>query len=203
MISSDAFVNWLFDRLVLDEALAGDLREERARGRSTTWYWRQVVIAVWIGVQRPIFQHKLLTLRALGTGCAVNGVWLFLWLQFLPIGLPVRPEISFNSVAGLATILLTQVATGWVIARTHRPYSISMVFAFVVWLAFWHLAGGSEVKTLAMHSFGRPEFPGRLVWFLAPEASVVAGLLLGSLAGASVPKGDRSVHEVNGTDGLC
>ena len=35
----------MFDRLDLDSALAGDLLEERARGRSALWYWRQVVIA--------------------------------------------------------------------------------------------------------------------------------------------------------------
>src|SRR5438105_2167046 len=114
---SDAIVVWIFDRLVLDVALAGDLREERSQGRSTIWYWRQVLIAICIGIWGPIFQHKVLALRALATGCAVNGVWLFLWLKFLHIGLPVRPEISFASIASLAIILLTQIATGWVVAR--------------------------------------------------------------------------------------
>lgn len=197
MIRWDAFVGWLFERLVLDEALAGDLREERARGRSTTWYWGQVVVAVWIGIWRPVSQHKLLALRAVATGCAVNGVWLFLWLKFLHIGLPVRPEISFHSVATLAIILLTQTATGWVIARTHRPYSISMMFVFAVWLVLWHLGSASPSRILAADSFGKPEFLPMLAWFLAPESVVVAGLLLGSIAGSAAAKGTEAARQPN------
>lgn len=185
MSSSDAIVVWIFDRLAVDVALAGDLREERARGRSTIWYCRQVLIAICIGIWRPIFQHKVLALRALATGCAFNAVWLFLWLKFLHIGLPVRPEISFKSIASLAIILLTQMATGWVVARTHRPYAIPTVLVFVIWLVLWHLSSSSPVKTLMVRSFGRPEFFPYLVWYLAPECVVVVGLLLGSIAGSS------------------
>lgn len=196
MSSSYAIVVWIFDRLVLDVALAGDLREERSQGRSAIWYWRQVLIAICIGTWRPIFQHKVLALRALATGCAVNGVWLFFWLKFLHIGLPVWPDISFKSIASLAIILLTQIATGWVVARTHRPYAIPMVFVFVIWLVLWHLGSSSEVKTLLVDSLGKPEFLPYLVWYLAPEAVVVVGLLLGSIAGASATKGTPSVLNI-------
>jgi len=60
MSSSDAIMAWLFDRLVVDVALAGDLQEGRSQGRSTIWYWRQVLIAICTGIWRPIFQHKVL-----------------------------------------------------------------------------------------------------------------------------------------------
>jgi hypothetical protein len=146
MSSSDAIVVWIFDRLALDVALAGDLREEREQGRSMIWHWRQVLIAICIGISRPIFQHKVLALRALATGCAVNAAWLFLWSNFLHLGLPVRPALSFESIASLAIILLTQVATGWVVARTHRPYAIPMVLVFVIWLVLWHLGSMFKVK---------------------------------------------------------
>ena len=196
MSPSDAIVAWIFDRLVLDVALAGDLREERARGRSTIWYWRQVRIAVWIGIWRPVSQHKVLALRAIATGCALNGLWLFLWLRYLNIGLPVRPEISFASIASLTAILFTQMATGWVVARTHRPHAIPMVFVFVVWLVLWFLGGGSPAKTLLVDSFGRPEFFPYLVWYLAPESVTVLGLVLGSIAGAGATKDTPSVPQV-------
>ena len=197
MSSSDAIVVWIFDRLALDVALAGDLREERAQGRSMIWHWRQVLIAICIGISRPIFQHKVLALRALATGCAVNAVWLFLWSKFLHLGLPVRPAISFESIASLAIILLTQVATGWVVARTHRPYAIPMVLVFVIWLVLWHLGSSSPVKALLADSLGKPEFLPYLVWYLAPECVVVVGLLLGSIAGASATKGTPSVPKVD------
>jgi hypothetical protein len=197
MSSSDAIVVWIFDRLALDVAIVGDLGEERAQGRSTIWYWRQVLIASCIGIWRPIFQHKVLALRALATGCALNAVWLFLWSKFLHIGLSVRPEISFESTASLAIILLTQMATGWVVARTHRPYAIPMVLVFVIWLVLWYLGSSSEVKTLLVDSFGKPEFLPYLVWYLAPESVTVVGLLLGSFAGASSTKGTPSVPKVD------
>lgn len=147
MSSSDVVVSWIFDRLGVDVALAGDLREERAHGRSTIWFCRQVLIAICIGIGRPIFHHKVLALRALATGCAVNIGWLLLNpVKFLHIGLPVRPEISFDSIATLSVILLTQVTTGWIVARTHRRYPIPMVFVFVIWLVLWYLGGRSEIK---------------------------------------------------------
>ena len=143
MSSSDVVVSWIFDRLGVDVALAGDLREERAHSRSTIWFCRQVLIAI----------------------C---------------IGLPVRPVISYDSIATLLIILLTQVTTGWVVARTHRRYPIPMVFVFVIWLVLWYLGGSSEIKTLMMDSFGKPGFLRYLVWYLTPESVVVVGLLFGA-----------------------
>lgn len=187
MSSLNSIVVWMFDRLGLDLALAGDLREERARGRSMIWYCRQVLIAICIGIWRPISHHKVLALRALATGCAVNTVWLLLSpAKFLHLGLPVRPEISFASIGALLIILLTQVTTGWVVARTHRRYPIPMVLVFVVWLVLWYLGGGSEIKTLMVDSFGKPGFLRYFVWYLTPESVVVVGLLFGaSLAPAA------------------
>src|SRR5579872_4944999 len=124
----------LLERLGLDSALAGDLLEECARGRSTIWCWRQVLVALWTGVWSATVAHKLLALRAVATGCAVNALWLFLWSNFLHIGLSPRPDISFESIASLLTILFTQVATGWVVARTHRAHAVPMVFVFMIWL---------------------------------------------------------------------
>lgn len=80
----------MLERLGIDSALAGDLLEERARGRSTIWYWRQILAATWIGVWSAIFAHKLLALRAVATGCAVNALWLFLWSHFLRERVPSR-----------------------------------------------------------------------------------------------------------------
>ena len=100
---------WMFDRLGLDGALAGDLLEERARGRSSVWYWRQVLVAVWTGIWSTVFAHKVLALRAVATGCAANAVWLFLWMKFLHIGLSVPPPytkpVLMESIACLLIIL--------------------------------------------------------------------------------------------------
>jgi hypothetical protein len=61
-----------------------------------------------------------------------------------------------------------------------------MVLVFAIWLVLWYFGSGSEVKTRLADSFGQPEFLPYLLWYLAPECVVVVGLLLGSIAGASV-----------------
>jgi hypothetical protein len=180
MRSSDAIAVWLFERLGLDGALAGDLSEEWARGRSTIWYWKQVLIAIWIGIWGAILGHKVLALRALATGCAVNAVWLFLWSKFLHLGLPVSPpdtkRLTIESAACLSIILLTQTLTGWIVARTHRRHAIPMVVVFVTWLVLWYVGG-----TL---SGNEPRFLPHLAWYLTPISTVVAGLLIGGIVGA-------------------
>jgi len=172
----------LFELLGVDPALAGDLLEERARGRSAIWYWRQVLIAACIGVWRTIFHHKLLALRALATGCAANGIWLLLWSKLLPIGLATPPQVSFDSIASLLLIFATQIATGWIIAKTHRAHSVPMVLVFITWLTFWWILGGvSEAIRLFVNSLDQPRFRLYLAWYLAPISLEVAGLLAGAL----------------------
>ena len=63
MRSSRETTVWIFERLGLDVALAGDLLEERACGRSAIWYWRQVLIAIWIDIWVAIRDHKVLAVR--------------------------------------------------------------------------------------------------------------------------------------------
>lgn len=53
MRSSHAAANWIFERMGLAVALAGDLLEERAAGRSVVWYWGQVLIAIWLALWYP------------------------------------------------------------------------------------------------------------------------------------------------------
>jgi len=185
MRSSHATAVWMFERLGLDVALAGDLLEERALGRSAIWYWRQVLIASWIGIWGAIFNHKALALRAVVTGCAVNSVWLILWWKFLHLELPVIPTISIESIACLLIILHMQAATGWIVARTHRAQAIPMVFVFAIWLVLWYLGSSfSDAKRLLVNSIDQPRFRLYLAWYLTPISIEVLGLLIGGILGA-------------------
>jgi hypothetical protein len=197
MRSSHAAVVWIFERLGLDVALAGDLLEECARGRSTIWYWRQVRIAIWVRIWGVIFHHKLLALRAVATGCAVNAVWLLLWEKFLHFGLPSTPRISTESIASLLVILLTQVATGWIVARTHRAHAIPMVLVFVSWLVVWFLAGSfSEAERLLAASIDQPRFRPYLAWYFMPIFTETAGLLVGGIVGAGAQGSSASTRAI-------
>jgi hypothetical protein len=185
MRSSHVKAIWLFERLGLDGALAGDLLEESASGRSTIWYWRQILAAIWIGIWGAIFGHKVLALRAVATGCAANATWLFV-LKFLHPWAPPFPMMFDPSNHPLLTTLLTQFATGWIVARTHRPYAIPMVVVFVMWLALWYVGGtlsGNESRFLA---------------HLARYISTVdVGLLVGGIVGAH-PNGQLILADKSG-----
>ena len=167
---------WMFEQLGLDSALLGDLLEERARGRSAVWYWRQLLTAILIGLWRSIAGHKLLALRAIATGCAVNGVWFFLWSNFLHIGLPLRPAMTWESSACLLLILLVHVMTGWAVARTHRTQAVPMVLVFALWLLLWRFADTAFSQT-------EPRFLPHLAWYLAPSVAEVIGLGIGGILG--------------------
>jgi len=196
MRTSRAITVWILDRLDLDGALMGDLLEERARGRSTFWYWRQVLIAVWTGIWSAVSAHKALALRAVAMGCAANGVWLFLWIKFLHLALPfpppyARPELM-ESAGCLLIILLTQTATGWIVARTHRVAAIPMVVVFITWLTLgFFINNFSEAKRLLLNSIDQPRFRPYLAWFLTPIAVEIVGLLCGGILGSSSQSGNR------------
>ena len=180
---SHAAAAWMFERLGLDAALAGDLLEECAQGRSKLWYWRQVLIAIWIGIWQAVFDHKVLALRAVATGCVVNGVWYFLWVKFhLPF---VNFRLSMESVVSLCLVLFLSAVTGWVLARTHRAQAIPMVLVFAAWVVGCTLArDSSEVGRLLVNSMDQPRFRPYLVWHLSPLFTQVVGLLIGGVAGA-------------------
>lgn len=188
MRSSHPITVWLFERVDLDVALAGDLLEECARGRSAFWYWKQVLLATLIGIWGAILDHKVLALRAVATGCAVNSVWLYLWQKFLHIGLSFR--LSIESITTLFIILLTQTATGWIVARTHRKHALPMVFVFAIWLTLWYPAGVDfrYLRMLLVDSIDQPRFRGYLAadiaWILVPILAEFAGLLIGGAGGA-------------------
>ena len=192
-----AITVWLFERVSVDVALAGDLLEEHAQGRSALWYWRQVLIAVCVGNWTAIRDHKELALRALATGSGVNSVWISLWTNFLHIALPLQPVISMESMASLSIILGTQVVTGWVVARFHRAHAIPMVFLFAVWMVLWFVAQNfAHLRMLTVDSISQPRFRAYLAWYVMPNFFVVLGLLLGGVLGAR-PRGRLTETDCN------
>jgi hypothetical protein len=90
---------WVLGRFGTGQALgpvAGDLFEEWQRGRSRTWYWKQVLVAVVVGFGTEVCRHKVLAVRAVATGRLVRGALEFIWGQSLadPYWDIVRPLLS-------------------------------------------------------------------------------------------------------------
>ena len=187
MKSSHAIATWLFECLGLDGSLKGDLQEERERGRSAVWFWKQVVIAVWVGMWGAIRDHKVLALRAVVTGIAMEYLigyfytaifWLMHRFHF-----KVPAPVSLGNWAiQLSLILLAQGATGWVVARAHRAHQVQMVFAFVISLILWIAYDDLPfiLRTLT-NSIDQPRFRPYLALHLVSAFTVIFGVLLGSI----------------------
>src|SRR5687767_3015003 len=82
MKRSPAVARWLLKRFTScsSTALLGDLEEEYQMGRSSFWYWRQVIGAIVTRVVIDIGNHPVLALRAVATG------WIVLMLVFALLG---------------------------------------------------------------------------------------------------------------------
>jgi hypothetical protein len=190
MRASPAISVWLLERLGLDPALTGDLLEECARGRSVVWYWRQVWIAILVGIRSSVLDNKLLAVHAIAIGWATNLVFWFLYLRFLQ---PLAPIGPYNSLRGwltnLSIILIAQPATGWIVARTHRAHPIPMVSAFAGWVAVLTTLNCyrdfSYVWMLVVDSLDQPRFRPYLARYLAtiflPLVVQMVGLYLGAM----------------------
>ena len=178
MRSSHATAVWMLELLGLDVALAGDLLEESQRGRSAVWYWRQVLIAAWIGTWRTIRDHKLLAVRAVATGFAMECLFIALWKS---LG-PDPPLFSMMSwAANLSAVLVTQMATGWVVARTHGAYQIPMVFVFLI--CFLPLNFGPHLfwVTRMLVDWNRidPRYHAYVPWFVVTVSLTIVSVLMG------------------------
>ena len=76
-MSAPAAATWLLKKFrQSDDALLGDLLEECPNGRSTAWFWRQVVGAIVTGLRKDLQDHPMLALRAMAAG------WIVLLLFF-------------------------------------------------------------------------------------------------------------------------
>jgi ABC-type phosphate/phosphonate transport system permease subunit len=187
MRSSHAIAIWLFERLGLDVALVGDLLEECSGGRSAIWYWRQVLIAVWIGIWVAIRDHKVLALRAVAIGFATEFLFIFLW-DFLGPDLPMFSVMQW---------IIQLSVTGWVVARTHRAHQVPTVLVFLICVFFFYVSYSfSWARILLVGSINNSRFRPYLAMYLMTIFMATVGVLLGgilagpkkSLSGQTDPK---------------
>ena len=144
--------SWLLRRLAggsKRDSLIGDLDEQFVRGRSASWYWRQVLSAILVGAAADLRDHKLLAVRAVVVGWAVLIPWFYftiavyrrvpLWVgrdTWIPGAWQNADAVSLRMAwwawwiyevplviawCGGALII------GWVIARLHREHQAAVV----------------------------------------------------------------------------
>jgi hypothetical protein len=145
---------WLLRQFISgarNEPLIGDMVEEYRSGRSSRWYWKQVLVAILQNCFKDIHTHRLLALRAVVmTFLVYHLLWIFVvnaammqiqsavfWIFVGPNGLPGWPPY-FD---GLTRVLLTfaSVITGWSVAKFHRPHHSAMVLFCALMFPFLEL----------------------------------------------------------------
>jgi len=136
---------WLAERFASParrESLVGDLVEQFRHGRSRSWYWRQVFIAILIGIAQDLAAHKLQAVRALAVGATLYYVLSFpataaggtLEAAMRPV-LACDPtsfgcQFWVNQFSAELLIYIAAAITGAIVARLHRTYWVSMLSLF-------------------------------------------------------------------------
>jgi hypothetical protein len=112
-------IHWLLRN---NPDLLGDLLEERASGRSRTWYWRQVLVAVGHSIVDGGRRHPVLTLRAVALASAVYCATLA--ITIFTFGFVFGYLYPWSTSAWLFLFfsleLVPALLAGWILARTHR-----------------------------------------------------------------------------------
>lgn len=192
-------------RLLLDwlapgnEALRGDLDEEFASGRSSGWYWRQVIAA--IAVQGPLAVRAravarfesvvtgLITLLLLGF-YAVFVVNVTDWLlRFEGVHLLKRlPDLLgfWNGTAAMVT-LFVGLLVGKLIHAGHDNHRVVSIVAFG---ATTMLCAAAALQAASLAQGGEPFLP-ELVQQVSSTAAFVVGLIGGVTAPGRMPEGLR------------
>ncbi len=183
-----SFATLILERFVVSDygdALIGDLVEQYRAGRSTGWYWRQVLLAVLVGASKTIFHHKLLTVRAI----AVWWVTDYLYYLICWTTLWHRPSFSMYlsrhhlwSWAAILNVLLVSILTGWVVGRCHRRHRVAMVLICAIAsnlrLSYFLLP---LLWMQLVDSIDQPRFRPYLAANLALFIAITVGFILGGV----------------------
>ena len=147
------------------DVLLGDLSEEYQHGRSTGWYWLQIMAGILVGSWKEMRGHKLLVLRAIVIGFAAQALVVDIIFRLHGVLAGRGPNATFEAGRVIGYVLV-----GWLIVRLHRNHGIAMVLAYrslVLLLPF-------EVMLHLLHVL-RPPGPG---YFHAVSLAFLNGFVL-------------------------
>ena len=106
------------------EPLLGDLIEQYEAGRSRTWYWRQVILALVISAGREVRTRKLQAVSAVVVGY-VTGASLF----YFTTTLAARFVGGYTAyLVFLPLAFVSAAASGWILRRSH-PRAMVLIFS--------------------------------------------------------------------------
>lgn len=183
---------WCLCRFVGDDALIGDLVQERGSGRSPVWFARESAAAIVLSMIATVQNRKLLSLMTMVGGCALLYVGTVIAAPLSPIfrgwalaNIPASPFrstllpslwplwlcdlVAFIPIGGLYAL------AGWLVGRFNR-HCRPLVLAFVMLILFRALVT-SIAAAMAPLAVNRLLFV--FVWTVLPTSLVLVGGSLG------------------------
>lgn len=202
---------WMLLHLVAgdrDEALAGDLLESFHAGRSSAWYWRQVLVAIAIRWMGRLFRYwpslifavawatispawGLLIIRLYQTSNLIGPVWRlpWPWSTVCMFGLSAAEDLVFVWTGALIYLFMllgtTKTAKHWKLVRAFTAsiagYVLVRACEFVVALIFasYWTTHGVDWRTLTL-SGEVANFGARAILFRVPYLVGTACALWGA-----------------------
>jgi len=178
---------WLLEHFRADAEnvhITGDLIEAYQRGRSRTWYWKEVLAAIVIGVCDEIRTHPFLALRAISVGWAIC---LLFDYAVGPASAPlVRRYVGFTGypfgpsmLIWFATSLLVRAASGWIVARLHPSHWITTLLLFTTTIFAVQLRALPWIWLEAMNTLTNIRFLPYLIYLLELQFIWPAAILFG------------------------
>ena len=158
------------------EALLGDLIEQYAAGRSRTWYWRQVILALVISAGREVRTRKLQAVRAVVVGYVTGAS-----LNYFTTSLAARFVGGYTAyLAFLPLAFFSAAASGWIVRRTHPRAMV------LIWAGFWLVASVVAFAVYAWLPISE-RMPAPILAFFVAVDFIIAplGVLAGGLWGSS------------------
>jgi hypothetical protein len=199
--SPPLLASWLLRRLAggpMRESLIGDIDQQFARGRSSFWYWRQVLLAILVGVARDSREHKPLAIRSVILTWAVVIAWvestwmLYLWVSDKWVYAWVNSSVILFEfwipfAGGLCLVwCVGSAVSGWMSARSSDSSRAMLITASMlaqVPLSLWwtrHFWLYGEFTTTVSPRLWVPNYLWAAVVLLGMPTSTILGGLWGT-----------------------
>jgi hypothetical protein len=183
-----------------NDVVIGDLNERHRHGRSRLWYWRQATTAILISFFKEIWTHKLLTIRAVALGWAVDAVsrhsikltWRSLfaltsWSKFW-----LHNWITMAMVTVVPQVFLWSMLLGWLVVALHRRHRTSMVLANAVYFSYF---AATHVRLVYIWLIAhRLTYRGDALAFEIVSIVMPIGILIGGGIFSTPGNGNRPEH---------
>ena len=196
-----------------NEVVAGDLVEQYVKGHTRTWFWRQALLAILIGLRTEVSSHKGDSARAVVSVWSALVLWAFLMSDILTvvfssqIGGKWLLEGNVVFLVGLLVLLaisgcVAGGVSGWLLKRFHRPHhrarvlllAGSLILVAVAAIGLTWQTTGAMLRVQGIHSPNVDVWISPRVWiYTAGNPMTILSLLLGG--GIFRPGAEAPVQE--------